>query len=224
MVLSHVLVWGIRVRAASVRSAAYDDLRMLYELERSVAAVLEPTDHQADEAALATMRDELSKLSARCGRNRVELAFGAEAMLDVEVVIPSSIVGHYHRSVVRVSRVSDMVKTATLLIERLESAVATLRIVVETAEREADERRNAHLAKVGGFLAAVGLVLTFVFGFYGSNVAPIGTRPLFANSGGYQAFAVAGVLLTYAVAAALLRDPWLQLGRLGRERLRRPGA
>jgi hypothetical protein len=223
MVLSHVLIRGIRLRAERVRGAAFQDLRLLYDVEREVASVLAPDDHQRDEPALRLMRTRLSELSERCGRHRVELAFGAEAMLDVEVIIPSSIVGNYHRSVVTVSRVSDMVATATMLVERLESAVTAMRIVVETAEREADERRNAHLAKVGGMLAAVGLALTFVFGFYGSNVVPIGTRPLFAASDGYLAFTALGVLLFYAVVAVVLRDPWLRLGRLGRERLRRPG-
>jgi len=77
--------------------------------------------------------------------------------------------------------------------------LSTLRTVVVTAERRRDEARNTHLTRVGGLLAAIALVFTFIFGVYGSNAGPYGTKPVVTLTLGYLAFVVAVVALVYLI-------------------------
>jgi hypothetical protein len=197
MVLAHVIVQGAKQRAAAVREAAYADLSTLAAVESQVALA---------GAGAAGLRDSVVELAERAGRHRVALAFGAEAYLDIESVVPSSVIGSYHRALVAAERADEAVRTATLLVDRLDEALGALRAVVVAAERQHDELRSAHLTRVGGILAAIALVLTFVFGVYGANPAPAGPG-LPDVSLGYGAFLVAAVALVYVIGA-IYRGDW----------------
>lgn len=82
-----------------------------------------------------------------------------------------------------------------------------MRGVVVAAERQQDEARNAHLTRVGGILAAVALVLTFVLGVYRSDAAPIGDKPLASLTLGYIAFVLVACALAYVIFA-VYRGDW----------------
>lgn len=202
MVLANVIAQGAKQRAGEVRAAAYADLVELTTVEARAESLPYATD-----AIAAELGRNVTRLAERTGHHRVALAFGAEAYLDVEAVVPSSVIGSYHRAVVAETRAEQAVATASVLIDRLDEAVAALRAVVTATERALDEARTKHLTRVGGILAAIALVLTFVFGVYGSNAAPIGDKPLADFRAGYLAFFVLVLALAYVIGA-IYRGSW----------------
>jgi len=215
MVLAHVIVLGAKQRARAVRAAAYADLERLGTLDTEIAAEADATPAEDAE----DLAGQVAALAERAGRHRIDLAFGAEAYLDIEPVVPSSVIGSYHRALVEATRTTQAVGTANLLVDRLIEALGALRAVIGVTERRQDEVRNAHLTRVGGLLAAIALVLTFVFGVYGSNAGPIGKEPLVAANIGYALFLLAALALAYTIGSIYLGH-W-SLWRLVRIRRRR---
>ena len=206
MVLSHVIVHGAKQRADAVRGRAYADLAILKEAEKLEAGT------SGVEASDET-RSTVAGLIEGAGRHRVALAFGAEAYLDIEPVIPSSVIGSYHRALVAATRAGEGIATANLLLVRLDEALSARLAVVRAAERASDEARNTHLARVGGILAAIAIILTFVFGVYSSDAKPYGSEPLVQFKAGFIAFVIAVCALIYLIWS-IYRGDW---------RLRRPG-
>jgi hypothetical protein len=203
MVLAHVIVLGAMQRARAVRAAAYADLAALTAIETDVAA--RPVGGVA--GGQVDLGSRVADLAERTGRHRVALAFGAEAYLDIEPIVPSSVIGSYHRALIAVTRTGEAIGTANLLVDRLSEALGALRAVVVAAERRHDEARNTHLTRVGGLLAAIALVLTFVFGVYGSNAGPVGKQPLVDFRPGYLVFFLAILALVYIIGS-IYRGNW----------------
>ena len=115
-------------------------------------------------------REDLAELADRMGNLELDLAFSVQTAADLGLN-PSTRIESFHDALYDVMQVEVRARTVGQMFDRLGGSIRSELTAIESRERQEEDRRRSAGALAVGVLSFIIAPVTFLLGFFGTNVS-----------------------------------------------------